>query len=200
MSNFLEVCTCSQCPTEAVPWFKEVKTVESVDDLKNSRSIRGTHGPQFELLDARIAAALNRIIQNTRFKKKVSLEEMKAQKAERFLRGKQIAYLIYEYFRVTGANDSVENSADLFTVVLRNDDIQEFDSKWDGILSSMAQIPSDDILESLYKLRIRVSEKLKTLLELYNMEIHQKKAGPDYHRLKTMAKRSMEQNLRIRNF
>ena len=111
-----------------------------------------------------------------------------------------MAYLIYEYFRVTGANDSVENYADLFTVVLRNDDIQEFDSKWDEILLSMTQVPSDDILESLYKLRIRESEKLKTVLELYNMEIHQKKAGPDYHRLKTMVKRSIEQNLRMKNF
>ena len=62
------------------------------------------------------------------------------------------------------------------------------------------QIPSDDILEGLYKLRIRESEKLRTVMELYNMEIHQKKAGPDYHRLKTMVKRSIEQNLRIKNF
>ena len=35
--------------------------------------------------------------------------------------------------------------------------------------------PSDDILEELYKLRIRESEKLKTVLELCNMEIHQKR-------------------------
>ena len=106
--------------------------VESVDDLKSSRSIRGTQGPNFEVLDAKIASALNRIIQNTLFKKKVSLEEMKAHKEDRFLRGRQIAYLIYEYFRVTGANDSVENCDDLFTVALRHDDIQEFDSKWDN--------------------------------------------------------------------
>ena len=83
-------------------WIKEVEMVESVDDLKSSRSIRGTHGPDFEVLDAKIASALNRIIQNTRFKKKVSLEEMKAHKEDRFLRGRQIAYLICEYFRVTG--------------------------------------------------------------------------------------------------
>ena len=125
---------------------------------------------------------------------------MKARKEDRFLRGRQIAYLIYEYFRVTGANDAVENYADLFTLVLRNDDNQEFDSKWDGILLLMTKIQSDDILEGLYKLRIRGSEKLKTVLELYNMEIHQKKIGPDYHRLKTMVKRSIEQNLRINNF
>ena len=63
----------------------------------------------------------------------------------------------------------------------------------------MTQIPSDDILESLYKVRIRVFEKLKIVLELYNMEIHQKKAGPDNHRLKTMVKRSIELNLRLEN-
>ena len=99
--------------------------------------------PKFEVLDAKIASALNRIIRNTRFKKKVSLEDQKAKKEDRFLRGRQIAYLIYEYFRVTGA--------DLFTIVFRNDDIQEFDSKLDESLLSMTHIPSDEILESLYK-------------------------------------------------
>ena len=115
-------------------WIKEVELVDSVDDLKSSCSVRGIQIPNFEVLDANIASALNRIIHNTQFKRKISLEEQRAQKEDRFLRGRQIAYLIYEYFRVTGANDSVENYADLFTIVLRNDDIQEFDSKWDGIL------------------------------------------------------------------
>ena len=63
----------------------------------------------------------------------------------------------------------------------------------------MTKIPSDDILESLYKQRTRESEKLKTVLELYDLEIHQKKIAPDYHRLKTMVKRSFEQNLRMKN-
>ena len=117
-----------------------------------------------------------------------------------FLRGRQTAFLIYDHFRVTGSHDSVENYTDLFTIVLRNDDIQEFDSKWDGILLSMTKIPHDDILEGLYKLRIRESEKLKTVLELDDLETHQKKLGPDYHRLKTMVKRSIEQEIRNKNF
>ena len=128
-----EVFTCSQIPTEAMQWLQEVELVDSVDDLRSSRSFQGILCPNFELLDARLASALNIITQNTRFKKRVSLEEMKAHKEDRFLRGRQIANLIYEYFRVSGANDSVENYADLFTFVLRNDDIQEFDSKWDEI-------------------------------------------------------------------
>ena len=81
--------------------------------------------PDFEVLHARIASALNRIIHNSHFKRRVSLEEQKAPKEDRFLRGRQIAYLIYEYFWVTGANDSVENYATyllkLFeTMILRN--------------------------------------------------------------------------------
>ena len=64
----------------------------------------------------------------------------------------------------------------------------------------MKKIPPDDILEGLYKLRIRESEKLKTVLELYDLEIHQKKLGPDYHRLKTVMKRNIEQEIRNKNF
>ena len=163
-----EVCTCSQFPTEAMQWIKEVGLVDSVYELRSSSSTRGISMPYFEILDARIASALNNIIQNSQFNRRISLEEQKAQKEDRFLRGKQIAYLIYEQFRVTGTHDSVENYTDLFTILLRNDDIQEFDCKWDGILLSMTKIPPDDILEGLYKLRIRESEKLKTVLELYD--------------------------------
>ena len=78
--------------------------------------------------------------------------------------------MIYDYFRVTGVHDSVENYADLFIIIPRNDDIQEFDSKWDGILLSMTKIPPDVILEGLYKLRIRESEKLKTEIRINNFE------------------------------
>ena len=177
-----------------------MELVDSVDELRSSSSIRGMSMPNFEVLDARIASALNKIIHNSHFKRRVSLEEQKAQKQVVFLRGRQIAYLIYDQFRVTGTQDSVENYADLFTISLRNDDIQEFDSKWDGILLSMTKIPPDDILEGLFKLRIRESEKLKTVLELYDLEIHQKKIGPDYHRLKTLVKRSIEQDIRNNNF
>ena len=159
-------------------WIKEVEMVDSVDDFMSSSSIRGISMPNFEVLDARIASALNKIIHNSQFKEESVWRNKKAQKQDRFLRGRQIAYLIYEYFWVTGANDSVVNYADLFTIVLRNDDIQAFDSMWDGILLSRTKIPHDDILEGLYKLRIRESKKLKTVLELYELETHQKKLGP----------------------
>ena len=89
-----EVCTCSQFPTEAMHWIKEVEMVDSVDELRSSPSKRCISMPNFEVLDARIASALNKIIHNSHFKRRISLEEQKAQKQDRFLRGRQTAHPI----------------------------------------------------------------------------------------------------------
>ena len=196
-----EASICSQFPTEAMLWIKEVEMVDSVDDLTSSCSARGIRMPDFEVLDARIASALNRIIHNTQFKRKVSLEERKAQEAGPFPSRKTDRLLdrrvlpghwsqrfcrelcrpfFHLFFEMMIFRNSIRNGTEFYL--------------------SITKIPSDDILEGLYKLRIRESEKLKTVLELYNMEIHQKNAGLDYHRLKTMVKRSIEQKLRIKNF
>ena len=55
-------------PTEAMQWIKEVELVDSVDDFKSSSSTRGISMPKFEVLDARIASALNKIMRNSHFK------------------------------------------------------------------------------------------------------------------------------------
>ena len=49
--------------------------------------------------------------------------------------------------------------ADLIT--LRDDNAQEFDTRWDEVFLSVTNIPPDDVLEILHKLRIRESEQLK---------------------------------------
>ena len=72
--------------------------------------------------------------ENSQFKKKVSLEEQKAQKEDRFLRRRPIAFMIYDYFRVTGAHDTVSDHADLFSVTLHDDKVQEVDTRWDEVL------------------------------------------------------------------
>ena len=68
--------TCSDFPSDVMLWIK---------DLKSSRSVCGKDFPNFEMLDAKSASALNKITQNSQFKK-VSLEEQKVQKEDRFLR------------------------------------------------------------------------------------------------------------------
>ena len=95
------------------------------------------------MLDVRIASALNKIIQNSHFMKKVSLGNRKPQKEDWFLRGRQIAFMINDNFRVAGARDAVLDCADLFSVTLHDDNIQEFDTRWDEVLLSMSKNPSE---------------------------------------------------------
>ena len=52
-----------------------MELVDSVDELRSSSSTRCLSMPNLEVLDARIASALKKIIHNSQFKRKISLEE-----------------------------------------------------------------------------------------------------------------------------
>ena len=125
-----QVATCSAFPSDAMLWIKEVEMVDSLGEFGSSPSLCGKDFQKFEMLDAKIASALNKIIRNSHLKKKVSLEEQKAPKEDRFLQGRQIVFMICDYFRVTGAHDTVFDYADLFSVFLFvKSNTQEFDTR-----------------------------------------------------------------------
>ena len=86
-------------------WIKEVEMAKSMDELKTSRSIvERTDFPDFDMLHAMIASAMKRLLdKHVHFRQRVSVEEQRAQKYDRFLRGRQIAHMISEHFRATGA-------------------------------------------------------------------------------------------------
>ena len=105
-------------------WIKEVEMDDSLDELTSSRSTSENNFPNFEMLDVKIVSSLNKIIQNSHFKKKISLEEQKVQKEDRFLRGRQIVFMIYDYFRVTDAHHTALDYTDLLFITLRDDNVQ----------------------------------------------------------------------------
>ena len=55
----------------------------------------------FEGLDSETASGLKKIL-NGHFKRRVLTQEQAAQREERFLTGRQVAWMIYEYFKVSG--------------------------------------------------------------------------------------------------
>ena len=158
-----EVCICSQFPTEAMLWIKEVEMIESVDDLKSSRSITGTHDPEFEVLDAKMASALNKIIQKYPLQEK-GLSGGKWKLNRRPLPPSETDRL--PDLRVHPGHWSQwfcrELCRPIYSCCL----------KWwfSGIRFEMRRNYHEQwlmtyILESLYKLRIRESEKLKAVLD-----------------------------------
>ena len=101
--NFrIEACSKAKNPTLALQWVKEIEAAKPLDDLITPKSITGKDFPDYEELDLMMAAALKRCNdKQTHFRKKISVEEQRAQKDNWFLRGRQLAYVIYEYFRPT---------------------------------------------------------------------------------------------------
>ena len=64
-----QVTSCSDFPSEAMLWMKEMEMVDSLDELKSSRSFSGKNFSNFEMLDAKIASPLNKIIPVARTRK-----------------------------------------------------------------------------------------------------------------------------------
>ena len=83
--------------------------------------------------------------------------------------------------------------APIYSLLLFIDDnIQDFSTRWDKALLSVSKVPSDGILESLYTLRVGEFAQHKTVLALYDMEIHLKIPTPNHQKLKTMEKKGVK--------
>ena len=151
------------------------------------------------MLDAMISSALKTLLTHVHFRKGLSVEEQRAQKDDRFLRGRQIAYMIYEYSRAIGAYEAVQGHSDLFNFRLQNDDVQDFDTRWEQALLSASEIPTELVLEGLFKSKVLDSVQLQTVLALYEQENIRNIEQPNCARLKTSVRRHIDQTMRTRN-
>ena len=92
------------------------------------------------------------------FKERINLEEQKAQLDNRFLRARQIALMIPRNFSVKVTHAAILDYSVLFSMSSLGHDVQGIDTRWDFFLLSIQKVPSNDILESLYKIRMRGSQ------------------------------------------
>ena len=104
--------------------------------------------------------------------------------------------MIYDHFRSTGSYDAVQCLSGLFSIRSENDDIQDFDRRWEQALLSAGDPPSDKILEGLYILKVQDSFQLQTIMALYNPEIRRGGGERYYHRLRMCVKLHIEQSQR----
>ena len=88
----------------------------------------------------------------------------------------------------------------MFSIQLVNDDIQDFDLRWEQALSLTSDPPSDKVLEGLYVSKLQDSSQVQTIMALYNQELLREVGKRDYHRLRMCVKLHIEQALRSKNF
>ena len=66
---------------------KEVGVVDSLDEIKSSRSVSGKDFPNFETLDAKIASALNKIVRIPSSQRRSASRSRKPKKRTGFCEG-----------------------------------------------------------------------------------------------------------------
>ena len=96
--------------------------------------------------------------------------------------------MIYEYFRATGAHETVQGLADLVSMTLQNDDVKDFDVRLDDALLSVSEMPSDPIVEGLDQSKLQNSGQPRTVMALYDQEVARNEWTPNYQQLKTAVK------------
>ena len=111
-----------------------------------------------------------------------------------------MAYMIYEHFRATGAHEAVQGLRDLFHIRSQNDDVDEFDVRWDQALLSASETPTEMVLEGLYMSKVQDSVQLQTVLALCDRETVRNNGQPSFSRLKTSVRLHVDQTMRIRHF
>ena len=112
------------------PWIGEVEDAESIDNLISLASITGKSVPDFENLEFKIAGGLRKI-RTGNFRKQVTTAEGKSQSEKRSLTGRQIAWMIYDFCKISSNNEAILDFGDILTVQSRNDNVQAFDTEWD---------------------------------------------------------------------
>ena len=122
---------------------KKLRQQSQLTKFWTSRSIVArTDFPDYEMLDAMIASALKKLLDNhVQIRRRVSVEQQRAQKYDRVLRERQIAYLICKHFRATGAFDAVRGLSDLINTRLQNQQVKHLQKlSWKGCTSQNCRI------------------------------------------------------------
>ena len=77
------------------------------------------------------------------------MEEQQAAQDNRFLKGRQIFYMVYDKFKISGAGEALLGVNELLKVHFYNDNAQVFHTRWDEVLLSMSKVTEEDVLENL---------------------------------------------------
>ena len=94
-----------------------------------------------EIQDPSKSSALNKIIQNSHFKKKGQSQRTESPKRGLVSTRKTDRFHDLQLL----SRDWRSGYSIRFSVTPHDDNIQEFDTRWDQVLLSMSTIPSDDI-------------------------------------------------------
>ena len=168
ISFFKKVSTGSGRVKEGIKWIKEVEDVSSYQDLSSD-------GPGWQGYSMKLADALSKIFNgNPNFKNKVNLIEEELLNKEEVLNGRQMTWLMFNFFKRPDVEVGMTDFNDLQKVCLKGDNLIAFVHDWDKCLLGMKTRPTDDILECLFTNQVRKCKHFEQVFVMYETQcLHQ---------------------------
>ena len=111
------------------------------------------------MLDAKIASALKMMITSVHFRMRVSVEEQRSQHTTGSYEEGRLLSKLYKVYQIYS--------------------VYAYRMMTFKTLSSASEIPTETVLEILYKLKIRESVQLQTVLAMYEQEIARNNEPPN---------------------
>ena len=168
---------------------------KSVDDLMTSQSIERHECHDFEMLDSKIACALKRIITNQYIRRRIHVEEQQAQKYDTL----SVEDRLLIRSRNTFALLALMKRFAVYQICSMSL-YKEMTFRISFLGGTNLQVKYlKNVLESLYKMKIRESVQLEIVLAMYDQVLDRDRSMLSYQKLKTMVKRHIDKSIKTRN-
>jgi hypothetical protein len=164
-----EVTSASGKGEKAFVWILEV---ESDKQTFESMSDPG----EFVSLDAKLAAALSKLAQEELGREIVQQQEIAA-KSQKRLKGRQILWMVYQYYATSQDAGEMYSIVELMAVRLVDDKLETFMNNWSHVLAGMDEMPQAAVIEELFIEQLRYSKIMKDEIAHYDRH---PKGHPDH--------------------
>ena len=160
-----EVVAASARPDDAFRWITSVNERATDADLQDVR-FPWMQPLEFETLDAKLAAALTKIISGD-FARKVQVLKMNALEKGQRVSGRQLLAAIDKHFKMTEADGAVFGVEHLLSVVMKNDNLERFLDEWDTVIAGMKHVPDKMVLETLLMRQLKLCSQMKDDVNIF---------------------------------
>ena len=155
------IMAASRFPDKTFNWVNKVwEEGRKVEDLADTE--------KYVTLDAKLLSALSNIAVGE-LARKIDTFKEKESLNNRPVRGRQVLLMFHEFFSTNIKHGATYRLDDLFAVQMKGDNLRTFMSNWEMITAGVPteQLPSDQVLETLFYRQVKNSKKISHDLEEY---------------------------------
>jgi hypothetical protein len=160
------IAAACRVPADGFAWAAECEKKDNLEQLKDAGG-----RPQ---LDAKLnTALLDSGVVSGELARKVKLMEEELALNGEMLGGRQIAWMVFQYYKIGKIEGALYEFKDLMNTKMYNNNLETFQHDWDSVLIGMVTAPDKETLESMYRENVEkdTNPKWKAVLDMYDHDI-----------------------------